>query len=167
MAKSGKGTRDEEGKPSPAPPDACYTPPVPAASRKHHRQSVTLEPAAVRVLERRGAHPDRGRGPLGTSATINRALAQFEMLMARTAVSLEARYFSALLEIVPEPWNVSPTEIAVLDQYLPSTPDFSEVLKRHGIGTAELLDAVKALDVAQRVVLVDQLVQAAAPQHLI
>lgn len=166
MANDGNETGSGEDVPPATPPDACYTSPVPATPRKSHRQSVTLEPATVKALERRGAHPDRGRGPLNTSATINRVLAQYEMLVARTTVALEPRYFAALLELIPEPWNLSPTEIAVLDQHLPSASDFAGVLKRHGIGTAELLAVVTALDVAQRVVLIDQLVQAAAPQHL-
>jgi hypothetical protein len=128
--------------------------------------TVNLPPDLVEFLARRGALPDLKRGPRNRSRIMRRKL-QFLQELFERANPLITRdfpksYVEVLTEVIPEPWNLSPDEISLLEHIVARRPSLARIAKERAVDIDDLVRRIAELDFAERFTLVDLLEQSLA-----
>ncbi len=139
--------------------------------RPPDRLIITIPPAILDHLRRRGGRSDRTHGPLNYTRLLTRHLELYLCLLRRSdprlTRALPADQYELILELLAEPLELEPFHIHRLGDYLADRPDFLTRTREAGIDAAELAAAVAACSFAEKLHLADaaQIRHAPRPPH--
>ena len=122
------------------------------------RSTVNLSPQARRVLEARGARPDKGHGRHGLTATLDRLLedhvAALRLSDPRKTHGMTEDEYRLILDALTEPY-LEVFAIQHLGDYIAETRTFQEMARKRSIDPAKLQDKLNAYPYIQKLHLVD------------
>jgi len=129
--------------------------------------TIQIGAANVKYLERRGARSHRGGGEFSRSAVLGRLFETIRRYQAATdpreTRAMPEAMHQLVLRLLPQPWTLNTFEIKHLAAKLESAAGFAAAVTAAGVDPAALLAFVASLDMAEKLTLVDQSVQAQAP----
>jgi hypothetical protein len=130
--------------------------------------TVQISPATVILITRRGARSSRGGGDFALSAVLNRAVAMLQSILEqsdpRRTRRLPEAFHALAVQLLVEPWALTPFEIERLPTFLEHTAAFTASLAAHDLDRQAFLEALAALTFAEKAALVDAAIQLHAPQ---
>jgi hypothetical protein len=130
--------------------------------------TVQISPATITLITRRGARSSRGGGDFARSAVLNRSVAMLQSILEqsdpRRTRRLPEPLHALAVELLAEPWALTPFEIERLPTFLEHTHAFTAGLAAHHLDRQAFLEALAALTFAEKAALVDAAIQVHAPQ---
>jgi hypothetical protein len=133
--------------------------------------TVHLAPEAHAFLYDRGARTDRHRSPFNASRVLARTVARYQVVLEQSdpvaAGSLTETEHEAAVRLLPEPWELTTTQIRYLDRVLASAPELERVLGKLGLKRDSFLGTIAALTPAQKARLVDDAELRWAPRRAV
>ena len=124
------------------------------------KSSVYIGTDVIDRLTRRGAKPDRGRGPRSRSHMLGRQLDLLEAVVLRSdpreTHGLSDAFYDFAIRLLPDAAALSADQISVLEAHFKSRPQFRRTAEEAGIDPEPFLAAIEALPYAQKLHLVDQ-----------
>jgi hypothetical protein len=130
--------------------------------------TVQISPATITLITRRGARSSRGGGDFARSAVLNRTVAMLQTILEqsdpRRTRRLPDPVHALAVELLAEPWALTPFEIERLPTLLEHTAGFIAGLAAHDLDRQVFLEALSALTFAEKAALVDAAIQLHAPK---
>ena len=134
------------------------------------RLTLALPEKLRRILELRGAHSDRTRGPFNYTRQLTRTLELYEQVFVasdpRETAKMSEDDYQLVLEALTDPLALESFHIAHLGSYLADLPGFRARARERGIEIKRLRDLLNGYSFSEQVHLVDAaLIRNALPRH--
>jgi hypothetical protein len=128
-------------------------------SPKSTKTTFYLDPQHVEALERRGARPDRGRGPFGRSNVLRRYLDLASCALQdsdpRVTHELPEAYLELAVELLPDAHELAPQKIRDLAHHFEHMRELHPAARAAGVSPRDFIRAMHKLPYAERFFIVD------------